>query len=87
MGDSHLQIDAPQFYTGTTTIGGGKIITTIGDSAFCAASNPILLNNGAIQVSNNIWNSNRTIYAGSGVLALIGVYVLYKARVRRREVT
>lgn len=35
----------------------------------------------------DLWVGILAIYAGSGVLALIGVYVLYKARVRRREVT
>jgi autotransporter-associated beta strand protein len=65
-GDSHLQIDAPQFYTGTTTISGGKIISTVGDSAFGAAANPIFLNNGSIQISNSVWNTNRTIYVGGG---------------------
>jgi hypothetical protein len=35
----------------------------------------------------DLWVGILAIYAGSGVLALIGLYPLYKARVRRREVT
>ncbi|HVT87841.1 MAG TPA: autotransporter-associated beta strand repeat-containing protein [Tepidisphaeraceae bacterium] len=65
-GDSHLQIDSPQFYSGTTSItGGGKIITTIGDSAFGDVNNGIDLNGGSIQVALTNWTSNRTINIGS----------------------
>lgn len=65
-GDSHLQINSQQFYTGTTSItGGGKIITTVGDGAFGAAGNQISLNNGSIQVGVTNWATSRTINIGS----------------------
>lgn len=66
-GDSHIRIDSPQYYSGTTTIsGGGKIITTVGDLAFGQSSNPISLNDGSILVAVQDWNTSRTIYVDSG---------------------
>lgn len=65
-GDSHLQINSTQFYSGTTSItGGGKIITAIGDGAFGVGGNGISLNNGSIQVASNNWTTSRTINIGT----------------------
>lgn len=62
-GDSHLQIDSPQFFTGTVTINeGGKLISTVGDAAFGDAGNAMVLNNGTVQASVTNWITSRNIH-------------------------
>lgn len=67
LGDSHIQLDAANFYTGGTTVGGGKIISTVGDAAFGNAAGSITLSNGSIQISSTDWFTTRDIVAGAGV--------------------
>ncbi|HEY7086715.1 MAG TPA: hypothetical protein VH518_01420 [Tepidisphaeraceae bacterium] len=74
-GDSHIQIESNQSYTGTTTIsGGGKIISIVGDQAFGGSANPIVLNGGSILFASTDWSSSRTINVldGGGNIHWVG---------------
>jgi autotransporter-associated beta strand protein len=66
-GDTHIQLGNANSFTGPVTIdGGGKIITVVGDGAFGAATNPITLNNGSIQISTANMTTSRVITMGPG---------------------